>query len=829
MSENFGLKIGLEGEREFKKSLAEINNSFKVLGSEMKLVDSQFDKNDRSAEALTARNQVLNKEIEQQKQKIETLRSALANAAESFGENDRRTQSWQIQLNNAQAALNGMESELNSNNTALEKADKGFDEAGDEAKDFSNSVKKAADTSEDADGKLSKLGDTAKKIGAPCRISTLFAAVFPAAAAVGTACVAAGKKLWDMANDVGSAGDQIDKTSQKIGISAESYQKWGYVFERCGADVNNLQTGMKKLSTVITDAAGGSDSAAEKLSAVGLSIEKLNGKSQDEQLSLVIGALQGMESGAERTAAANDLLGKSAVDMAAVLNTSVEETERLKQEAEDYGMVMSNEAVAASAAFEDSLTKLSHTAGGLKNRMVGELLPGITQITDGLADLLAGNEQAADELKSGVTSVIDTIRTLIPQFAELITSIAGAVLESAPGIIKALADGLLSAISELKPTLAKIVTEIISAFVGLLPQIVSAGADILLSLIKGIADTIPQLVPQIVAVVVEIVKTLVDNLPLILDAALQLVTGLAQGILDSLPVLIEALPQIITGIVDFLIGAIPQIIEAGIQLLTSLVTALPDIIAAIVEVIPQIIDGIIKAVISAIPPIIEAGIKLLVALVQNLPTIITTIVAAIPQIISSVIDAVIGAIPQLVAAGVQLFIALIENLPTIIVEIVKAIPQIISGIVDAFGSYFGKMADVGGNLLKGLWQGISDAGAWLWNQISGFFGGIVDGIKDFFGIHSPSKLFANLGGFMAEGLGEGFGDEMKDVSKSMQNAIPSDFDLDMNGTVSGFNGVQTQAFDITIPLSVDGVPLTKVISRIQWNQNKVTVRNAGAV
>ena len=131
MSENFGLKIGLEGEREFKKSLAEINNSFKVLGSEMKLVDSQFDKNDKSAEALTARNQVLNKEIEQQKQKIDTLRTALQNAADSFGENDRRTQNWQIQLNNAQAALNGMERELNFNNTALEKADKGFDEAGD--------------------------------------------------------------------------------------------------------------------------------------------------------------------------------------------------------------------------------------------------------------------------------------------------------------------------------------------------------------------------------------------------------------------------------------------------------------------------------------------------------------------------------------------------------------------------------------------------------------------------------------------------------------------------------------------------------------------------
>ena len=107
--DDFGLKIGLEGEKEFKKALSEINQSFRFSAPEMKVVQSQFDKNDSSVEALTARNQVLNKEIEAQKQKIETLRSALANASESFGENDRRTQQWQIQLNNATAALNDME------------------------------------------------------------------------------------------------------------------------------------------------------------------------------------------------------------------------------------------------------------------------------------------------------------------------------------------------------------------------------------------------------------------------------------------------------------------------------------------------------------------------------------------------------------------------------------------------------------------------------------------------------------------------------------------------------------------------------------------------
>ena len=105
MADNFGLKIGLEGEKEFKKAIADINQSFNVLGSEMNLVSSEFDKNDKSVDALTARNQVLNKEIEAQKQKIETLRSALDNAVSSFGENDKRTQNWQIQLNNATANL----------------------------------------------------------------------------------------------------------------------------------------------------------------------------------------------------------------------------------------------------------------------------------------------------------------------------------------------------------------------------------------------------------------------------------------------------------------------------------------------------------------------------------------------------------------------------------------------------------------------------------------------------------------------------------------------------------------------------------------------------
>ncbi|MDD3537940.1 MAG: phage tail protein, partial [Eubacteriales bacterium] len=142
MADDFGLKIGVEGEKEFKNALRDINQSFKVLASEMNLVSSQFDKNDKSIQSLAARNQVLNKEIDAQKDKITTLQAALQNATDSFGENDKRTQAWAVQLNNAKADLNGMERELSANEKALddmgeEEADaaKETDKLGDELKE----------------------------------------------------------------------------------------------------------------------------------------------------------------------------------------------------------------------------------------------------------------------------------------------------------------------------------------------------------------------------------------------------------------------------------------------------------------------------------------------------------------------------------------------------------------------------------------------------------------------------------------------------------------------------------------------------------------------
>lgn len=149
---SFGLKIGLEGEREFKRAITDINREMRVLGSEMRLVASSFGKNEQAASSLTAKNQVLGREIEAQRSKVEMLRLALENSAQSFGENDARTKNWQIQLNNAQSTLNGLEGELEDNTTAL-------DSLGVEDYDTGGDLKGTAKNTDSLAGEVDDLGD----------------------------------------------------------------------------------------------------------------------------------------------------------------------------------------------------------------------------------------------------------------------------------------------------------------------------------------------------------------------------------------------------------------------------------------------------------------------------------------------------------------------------------------------------------------------------------------------------------------------------------------------------------------------------------------------
>lgn len=777
MADNFGLKIGVEGEKEFKKALAEINQSFKVLGSEMKLVSSQFDKNDNSVQALSARNTVLNKEIDAQKQKIETLRQALANASESFGETDRRTQSWQIQLNNAEASLNGMERELNSNNSALEQAktdiegtekslekvDGRLDDTAESADDMGDEIKDAGDKADKSKERFSKLGSVLKGVGV-----AMGAVVTVAAATV----VKLGKEVVNAYADyeqlVGGVDTLFKGSSQKL----QSYASNAY--KTAGLSANDYMETVTGFSASLIQSLGGDTDKSVKYADMAITDMADNANKMGTDMSLIQNAYQGF---AKQNYTMLDNLklgyGGTKEEMQRLLSDA-EKISGIKYDISSYADVV--DAIHVMQESMDIAGTTAKEAEGTISGSVNALKSSVTNLVVGFGDANADLGELCENVVTAFQTVLENISPIVENLISALPTVITTLLESAgemlPTVLETLAElfaqvleGLLQLLPQLIPVAVSALLTITNAIVENLPLLIESATLLVATLVQGLADALPTLIPTAVNAVMTIVQGLLDSLPSILDAGLELVSALAQGILDALPDLISKLPQIIMGIVTFLLNSIPQIVQAGIDLLISLVKALPTIIVTIVNAIPDIISGIVNALIDNIPAIIQAGIDLLISLVKNLPTIIK--------------------------------------------EIVKAVPKIIEGIVKAFGSLMYKIVEIGGNIVKGLWDGICGLASWLWDSVNGWISGIWDGICDFFGIHSPSKEMAWVGEMLVKGLAgsidkngdmavraaEGMSSDVSSVMNSladdMKTALPTDFSID--GNVK--NSVNTQGLN----------------------------------
>ena len=188
-----------------------------------------------------------------------------------------------------------------------------------------------------------------------------------AVAAVGTAAIAAGTALAKGTGDVAAYGDNIDKMSQKMGISAQAYQEWDFVMQHCGTSIEALKPSMKTLAMA---AEKGSDAFAQ----LGISQEQIASMSQEELFNATIAGLQNVTDETQRTALAAELLGRGATELGPIMNMTAEDTEAMRQQVHDLGGVMSDDAVKAAAAYKDSLQNLQTSISGLKNKLAGDLL-----------------------------------------------------------------------------------------------------------------------------------------------------------------------------------------------------------------------------------------------------------------------------------------------------------------------------------------------------------------------------------------------------------------------------------------------------------------------
>jgi len=446
-----------------------------------------------------------------------------------------------------------------------------------------------------------------------------------AVAAVAGATAAAGKAFVGAAGDVAAYGDNIDKMSQKVGISAEAYQEWDFIAQHSGTSMESLKTSFKTLSNA-------AQSGKDEFKELGISLKDASTMSKEDLFATVVEKLQGMEDGTKRTAIASALLGKGATELGALFNTTAEETEAMRQQVHDLGGVMSNEAVKDAAAYQDSLQNLQTGFTGLKNNMMAEFLPGITEVMDGLTAIVTGDSEGGlATISEGIDELVGNLTELAPKMfeigASILESFAQAILDNLPTLLEA---GL------------PIIMELVQAIIDNLPAIFDAALQIVLMIAESIGENLPELIPAAVDAILTIVDSLIDNIDLLIDAAIAIITGLAEGLIEALPELIERAPEIIMKLVEALVENAPKLLDAAVELIVTLATglfeALPDLIAQLPELIATIVEGLI----SLASDMAEAGKELVNGLWEGIKDNWNSIVENVQELGKKLVDKVKG-------------------------------------------------------------------------------------------------------------------------------------------------------------------------------------------
>lgn len=574
--------------------------------------------------------------------------------------------------------------------------------------------------SESAGSSAGSKAGSAFTSGMGSMISAGAAVVTGAVAAVTGAAVGAGKAIWDSASQVAQFGDNIDKASQKMGISAEAYQEWDAVLKHSGSSIDAMSASFKKLAVASVD---GTDDQIAAFARVGVSLDDLeNGLySQEELFGKVIEGLQGMGEGALRTETATQLLGKGATELGALLNTSAEETQAMKDRLHELGGVMSDAAVKNAATFQDTLQNLTTATDGLKNSLVSNLLPSLTTVMNGFTGLITGTDGAEKQISSGINSLITNITTALPQVLEAVSSIVDGVVSVAPELITTLADAIINMMPTLGNTFLEVGGKIVDALMSVLPKMLEAGLKLIIQLAQGITQAIPKLLPAIVNLVSDLAKMIINNLPELLKAGLELVMALAQGIADNAGDLAVAAIQLVTELETFIIENLPEIMQTGLEIVLAL------------------INGI----------------------VESLPELTT----AITDMMTTFVETVTDNLPEILKCGLEILAALAKGLLQALPELIMVVPKIYKGLFDKLILMDWK--SIGRNIINGIKEGVLKAKDTLLKAFQDLCTEAWGKVKDFFGIKSPSRLMAYAGRMIGEGLVKGIEGEESAVDRAM--------------------------------------------------------------
>lgn len=317
------------------------------------------------------------------------------------------------------------------------------------------------------------------------------------------------------------------------------------------------------------------------------------------------------------------------------------------------------------------------------------------------------------------------------------------------------------AINKLVTTLGELVTKVASALMPVFQQLISTAMPPLIKLFDALAP----IITKVADIVVQLVSAALPPLISIFNAVIPVIGNV-----------ITAITPIISLIGDVLIG----VINALMPVVSTVFNAIADIIKSAMEIVQGIID-VVTGIISGNWDQVWKGIQ---EILKGVWDTIVSVISGVLNTIGSLIQAGLDFVSHVFSSIWDGIVGFVRDGINNVMNFFRDLPQ---NIVNALSGLGGMLGDVGKNMIQGLIDGVKNMAGAVVGAISGVVNGAIDGAKALLGIHSPSRVFHEIGVFTSMGMSEGLDASQDIVKKSMANliAIPDPDVINVNANLAG--------------------------------------------
>lgn len=479
-------------------------------------------------------------------------------------------------------------------------------------------------------------------------------------------------------------------------------------------------------------------------------------------------------------------------------------TDELKEEIGSLGLTfvpMIQNMTAAIQPLIDGLVAMAYPISTVLNILVsmGSTL---------LQTALPGFQTFMDALDQGLQPLLPVLTNMTKIIGEGLSNALKALAPAIQPLSQALAI-LAPVFGEVVAMAAQFAAELITALAPILPPIAQLLVAIVQPLINGLKPILPVIVEAVGQLAVafgKVLSALAPLIPPLIEIAMTIIQKLLIPLLPQIITLIELFAEVLIIVLNAIAPILPQLASLVAVLADALAPILPTIVNAFIlllNALLPILDPLLQLVTLLLPPLISF-LKMLISIVGLAIGIWTSLVqifhtAVIPVI--QVVTTVVGGVIKIFTSLASIVWDVVSKVYNWVADKIGGVTNVIKGlkdsIVNAISGFFNNMVDAGKNIIDGIVKGITNAKDAVINKIKDIAKGALDAIKNFFGIKSPSRVMAQMGDFMMQGLQRGIINTGKNVVKTagqVSQSVANAFADPLSGSISvGTSGISMPA------------------------------------